>query len=151
GQIVKPQALDLVLFTGFAAFALVSFFKKSVPLKYVTLAMSLAFLGVFRSQLFSVVNIFGILSWNIPLVKYSLFWYLFAGFTLATTVLWGRVYCGRICAFGALTQLMDRVLPAKWRYDVPLKVETKLAYIKYGLLAFVLIYYFATRDIKIYR
>jgi len=35
-EILRPQALDLALFAAFAALALVSFFRKSVALKYVT-------------------------------------------------------------------------------------------------------------------
>ena len=151
GQIVAPQAVDLVLFPAFLTLALVSFFRKSVGLKYITLGAALIYLGVARSQMISVVNIFGLLSWNLPIFRYSLFWYLFAGFTLVSTILWGRLYCGRICAFGALTQLMDRVVPARLRYDVPLRVETRVAYIKYAVLAAVVVYYLATRDITIYR
>jgi polyferredoxin len=150
-EIVAPQAVDLVVFPAFLALALVSFFRKSVTLKYVTLAAAVVYLGVFRSQMISVVNIFALLTWNLPIFKYSLFWYLFAGFTVVSTVLWGRLYCGRICAFGALTQLMDRVVPARLRYDVPLRVETRVAYVKYVLLAAVIVYYLATRDIGIYR
>jgi len=35
-EILQPQLLDLGLFGAFIALALVSFFRKSVPLKYVT-------------------------------------------------------------------------------------------------------------------
>ena len=48
-----------------------------------------------------------------------------SGFTVVSTVLWGRLYCGRICAFGALTQLMDAVVPAKLRVEVPLAIERR--------------------------
>jgi polyferredoxin len=150
-QILSPQAFDLVAFPAFLVLAMVSFFRKSVTLKTMTFVASVLYLGVTRSQMYSVVNIFGLLSWNLPIVKYNLFWYLFAGFTLASTVLWGRLYCGRICAFGALTQLMDRIVPAKWRYDVPLQTETRLARIKYVLLAGVVAYYLLTKDIGVYR
>jgi len=66
-------------------------------------------------------------------------------------VLWGRFYCGRICAFGALTQLMDAVLPAKLRYDVPLRIEQRASWIKYGLLASVVVYFLVTRQMSVYR
>jgi polyferredoxin len=150
-QILAPQAFDLIAFPAFLVLAMVSFFRKSVGLKTVTFVAAILYLGVSRSQMYSVVNIFGLLSWNLPIVKHNVFWYLFAGFTLGSTILWGRLYCGRICAFGALTQLMDRVVPAKWRYNVPLKTETQLAWIKYALLVGVIAYYFLTRDITIYR
>jgi len=35
-EILRPQLLDLVLLSAFIAFAMVSFFRKSVALKYVT-------------------------------------------------------------------------------------------------------------------
>ena len=40
-------------------------------------------------------------------------------FVVVTTVLWGRVYCGRVCAFGALTQLLDPIIPRRMRVEIP--------------------------------
>ena len=137
GTLLRDQASDLLLFTAFAALALVSFFRKSVALKYVTLAAAIIYLGFTKSQLISVVNVYGLLAGNLPVFKYSLAWYLFAGFTLVTTVLWGRLYCGRVCAFGALTQLMDRIVPARLRVEVPAWLERRAALVKFGLLGAV--------------
>ncbi len=150
-EILAPQAVDLVLFPLFLTLALVSFFRKSVHLKTVTFVAAILYLGVMRSQLYSVVNIFSLLTWNFPVVQHNVFWYLFAAFTLGSTVIWGRVYCGRVCAFGALTQLMDRIVPSRWRYEPSLATETRLAKIKYILLGAVVAYYIVTRDIAIYR
>jgi polyferredoxin len=72
-------------------------------------------------------------------------------FVLGSTVLWGRLYCGRICAFGALTQLMDTVVPKKLRVEVPVPLERRAAWIKYGLLAGVMVYFIATKDVGVYR
>ena len=79
GASVRAQAVDLAMFAGFAGLALVGFFRKSVWLKYVTLAVSVVYLGVYKSQLISIVNVFGLVSWNLPLVRYNLGWYVFAG------------------------------------------------------------------------
>ena len=92
---------------SFATLALAGFFRKSERLKIAALAASVAYLGFYRSQLISIVNVFGLLRWNLPIFRYNLPWYLFAVFTVASTVLWGRLYCGRVCAFGSLTQLLD--------------------------------------------
>jgi polyferredoxin len=151
GDILRPQALDLTLVAAFFAFAMVSFFRKSKPLKYVALGLAIAYLGFAKSFLISITNIFSIVDWNWPIVKYNLAWYLFAGFTLVSTVLWGRLYCGRLCAYGALTQLLDAVVPPKLRVNVPKAIERRAAWIKYGLLGFLLIYYLATRNIMVYR
>ena len=150
-EIVGAQAWDLGLFAAFTVLALVSFFRKSVALKNVTFAAAVIYLGFFKSQLISIVNIFALVDWSLPIFRYSLAWYLLATFTVVSTVLWGRLYCGRVCAFGSLTQLMDSVIPATWRYDVPLKLERRASFVKYGILGGAILYFIVTRDRMIYR
>jgi polyferredoxin len=150
-DILGPQALDLALLAAFVALALVSFFRKSVRLKYVTLAAAFGYMGFVKSRLVSVVDLFAVADLNLPVFKYNLAWYLLSFFVLASTVLWGRLYCGRICAFGALTQLMDTVVPPRLRVEVPIKLEQRANWIKYGLLVAVLAYFVATRDVSVYR
>lgn len=150
-DVLRPQVLDLVLVTGFIGLALTGFFLKSVPIKYVTMAAAVAYMGFTKSYLISVTDIFRVVDWSVPIFKYNVAWYIFAVFTIASTVLWGRLYCGRICAFGAVTQLMDRVVPPRLRVHVPQKIEDRAAWIKYGLLGTTLAYYLVTRDMEIYR
>lgn len=150
-EIVGPQAIDLAAFAAFVALALVSFFRKSAALKYGVLAISVLYLGVAKSQLISIVNIFGLISGSLPIFEYNLAWYFLAVFTVASTVLWGRLYCGRICAFGALTQLMDRTLPARLRVEPPPWLERRAASVKYVLLVGTIVYFLVTSDISIYR
>jgi polyferredoxin len=145
------QAVDIGAFLAFAVLAMVSFLRKSVPLKYVTLVVSVLYMGIYKSQLISVVNVFGAITANLPVFSYSMAWYAFAIFTVATTVLWGRVYCGRICAFGALTQLIDAVVPRRFQIEVPAKLEQRAGYIKYGILIAAVGYFLATREIAFYR
>ena len=146
-EILQPQALDLVLFTAFIALALVSFFRKSVALKYVTLVAAVGYLGFTKSSLVSVSDVFRLTDLSVPEFKYSLVWYAFMLFVVATTVLWGRVYCGRVCAFGALTQLMDPIIPRKMRIEIPVRTERYANLVKYGVLAGVLAYYLVTKDV----
>ena len=122
-----------------------------MPLKYLTLVASVLYLGFAKSQLLSIVNVFGLLTGNLPVFRYSLAWYLFAGFAVASTVLWGRLYCGRVCAYGALTQLLDRIVPATLRVNVPRRMEQRASLIKYGILAGLVAYFLVTRDPSIYR
>jgi polyferredoxin len=151
GEILRPQALDLALFTGFFALALVSFFRKSVALKYVTFIAAVGYLGFWKSTLLSVTDIFRVADLSLPIFKYNLSWYLFAVFAMASTVLWGRLYCGRICAYGALTQMLDPIVPRKMRLEIPVRIEKHANLVKYGLLAAVLAYFFATKDVGVYR
>jgi NosR/NirI family nitrous oxide reductase transcriptional regulator len=150
-DILGPQATDLVLVTVFLALALTSFFRKSVRLKYFTFVVAVAYMGFTKSRLVSVVDIFGLVDRSLPIVKYNLAWYVVSIFVVVTTVLWGRLYCGRICAFGALTQLMDAVVPRRLRIEIPKRIEQRAAWIKYGLLAAVVAYFIATKDMGVYR
>jgi polyferredoxin len=150
-DILRPQYLDLALLTAFIALAIYSFRRKSVPLKFVTFAAAIGYMGFAKSYLISITNIFSITDWNWPVVQYNLAWYLFFGFTVVSTVLWGRLYCGRVCAYGALTQTLDAVIPRRWRFDVPRPIEKRAAWIKFGLLFGVLAYYILTHDLQIYR
>src|SRR5262245_14469280 len=130
---------------------MVSFFRKSVRLKYVTLMAAVGYLGFYKSSLMSISDVFRLTDLSLPPFNYSLAWYLFAGFAVVSTVLWGRLYCGRICAFGALTQLIDRVVPARFRVEVPRALERRASWIKYGILASVLAYFVVTHDSSIYK
>ena len=142
---------DIAGLTLVLAFALVSFFKKSKPLKYVSMVLSIGYLGVYKANLVSVVNIFSIMRGNFPDFAISVPWYLMIGFTAVSTVVWGRLYCGRICAFGALTQIMDAVVPSRLRIDPPASFDRWAVYIKYGFLGVAVLYFLASGDMLIYR
>jgi NosR/NirI family transcriptional regulator, nitrous oxide reductase regulator len=150
-EILAPQAMDLALLAAFVALALVGFFRKSVALKYVTLAAAVVYMGFVKSRLVSIVDIFAVADLNLPIFKYNIAWYALSIFVVASTVLWGRLYCGRVCAFGALTQLMDAVVPKRLRVEVPPAIERRAAWIKYGLLVGVVLYFVVTRNLGIYR
>ena len=156
-ELAADQAWDIGLFAAFATLAMVSFLRKSVPLKYATLVASVLYMGIYKSQLMSIVDVLRPITGFIdgenpfPVFAYSMAWYAFAAFTVVTTVLWGRVYCGRICAFGALTQLIDAIVPARFRVEIPKALEERASYIKYGILFGAIAYYLVTREIGFYR
>ena len=150
-DVLQPQLPDLVLLVAFLVFAYVSFRRKSVPLKYAALVVAVGYMGFTKSTLISITDVFRVVDWDFPVFRTAILWYVFAGVTLVSTVLWGRFYCGRLCAFGALTQLMDAVLPARWRVEVPRALEARAAWIKFGVLAAVLGVYWVTHDVTIYQ
>jgi NosR/NirI family nitrous oxide reductase transcriptional regulator len=150
-QDFKDQALDLTMFAAFATLALVGFFRKSERLKWITMGIAVLYLGFAKSQLITIVNIFGLTQWNLPVFRNNMTWYLFAVFTVVTTVLWGRIYCGRVCAFGAMTQLLDKIVPARLRFELPQKIDQRAAYIKYGLLGATVLYFLRTKNALIYQ
>ena len=131
--------------TAFIVFALVSFFQKSVRLKYITLVVDRRLHGRHQEHADFGHRHLPVVDFDFPTFKYSVTWYMFAGFTVVSTVLWGRLYCGRICAFGAFTQLMDATVPKRFRMEPPAWLERRAGFVKYGLLVAVVVYYIATR------
>jgi polyferredoxin len=150
-DILRPQLVDIGLTTALIGFALFSFSRRSKPLKYATLAFTVVYLGFVKSTMISVTDIFRVVDLNLPTFKYSISWYIFASFTVVSTVVWGRLYCGRLCAFGAFTQWLDAIVPKQLRRDPPVWLERRAGYIKYGLLVAVVGYYIATRHTNVYR
>jgi len=151
GDILRPQVVDIAAVSIFITLALVGFFRKSERIKIVTFVAAVAYMGFTKSYLISVTDIFRLSDLTLPIFRYNVAWYIFAVFTVASTVLWGRLYCGRVCAYGALTQLLDYVVPARMRYNVPRALEDRAAWIKYGLLGSVLTYFLITHNMEVYK
>lgn len=150
-DILGAQAWDLIWLSAFLLLVVISFHRRSVPLKYATLVAAVGYMGFAKSHLISVTNLFSLIDGNLPVFKYNLPFYLLAAFTLVSTVLVGRLYCGRVCAFGALTQLMDAMVPQRLRLNVPRRIEKHAAWIKFGLLVVTLAYFVITSEMSIYR
>ena len=147
----RDAVVDLAALAMLLAFAVFSFLKKSDRLKVVSLVLSVAYLGFVKASLVSVVDIFGAIRWTLPGFRDGQAYYLLIVFTVVSTVLWGRLYCGRICAFGALTQLMDRVVPARYRVEPPGWLDRRLVSLKYVVLGAAVLYFLASGDTLVYR
>ena len=143
--------LDVALLLLVLAFAIVSFVRKSDRLKIASLLLSVGYLGFVKASLVSVVDIFGALRWNLPAFQDGQAYYLLILFTVVSTVLWGRLYCGRICAFGAMTQLLDRIVPPRFRIDPPGWLDRRLVYLKYVVLGAAVFYFIVSGDTLVYR
>ena len=152
GESVRTQAVDLGVFAGFTVLALVSFFRKSRRLKYITLVACVVLLGFWKSQLITIVNIFGLLSLDLPIFRYNLAWYLLATFTvvvdgaLGTALLRTHVRVRRADAADGRDAAARRGAASHRAW-----LEQRAAFVKYGILAAAILYFIVTRDRFIYR
>jgi NosR/NirI family nitrous oxide reductase transcriptional regulator len=150
-ELAGQQTADILIFAAFVTLAMVSFLRKSVPLKYATLILAVGYLGIYKSYLLSITNVLGSLTGTFPLHAESIVFSSLAIFGVVTTILWGRVYCGRICAFGALTQLIDAIVPSRFQVEIPPALERRAGYIKYAILFGAIGYYLVTHENGFYR
>src|SRR5690606_25618166 len=59
--------------------------------------------------------------------------------TVVTTLIWGRVFCGSLCPFGALQDFIERVVPKRFRVQVPLRIHRPGLKVKYLVLAAIVV------------
>lgn len=69
--------------------------------------------------------------------------FILFNFMILTMFVWGRgVFCGWICPYGAMLELLNRLIVNKFpklRVTLPEKVHWKLIYLKYIILAVILV------------
>ena len=139
------------LMAGMLALTSMAFFAKIVWLRWVALGFTLALLGFWGGDFLSVSHITaaikvgpGVFLEDIPLL-------LLVVFTVVTTLLWGRVFCGYLCPFGALQDFMERLIPKKLRWHFPHPVHESGQYAKYGVLGVILVPAMAGSDVSIFQ
>jgi polyferredoxin len=72
-------------------------------------------------------------------------------FTVVTTLLWGRVFCGFLCPFGVLQDLIEHIVPKKLRRKLPRPVHESAVFLKYGVLGVILVPAIAGSDASIFQ
>ncbi|MBN2020922.1 MAG: 4Fe-4S binding protein [Sedimentisphaerales bacterium] len=99
---------------------------------------------VFNAQ-FSTEQIASLLSFVTPAVSLSGVCLLTIGVPLLAT-LFGNIYCGYMCPFGALQELAGYVLPVRFRPALSKEIMRKARFIKYIILFVLVAGFFLSRN-----
>jgi len=137
----------LVLF----ALVMTAFLRKSSPIRWFTLAYTLGYLGFYNGTFLSVSHITNGLKLGPSLFLNDLPLLLIVLFTLITTLFWGRVFCSSLCPFGALQDFITRIVPKKWQRELPQAIHDKALYIKYGILALLVVTAVTVSDLSLFQ
>ena len=136
----------LVLALGSAAF-----FTKWTSLRWASVFVTLVVLGWLDGGFLSVSHItsgiwagVGVYLRDIPLL-------LIVTFTLITTLVWGRVFCGFLCPFGALQDVIARWVPKSWQRSVPEHLHQRGIWIKYLILAVIVVPALLGSQVSLYQ
>jgi hypothetical protein len=129
----------------------VAFFTKAPSMRWVALAVTLFALGFGDGGFLSVSHITsgisagaGVYLRDVPLL-------LMVVFTVGTTLVWGRVFCGFLCPFGALQDFVDRLVPDRMKRRLSRKIHNQAVYAKYGVLAIIVLPALAGRQVSLYQ
>lgn len=145
-----PLAEVLALLLLFAM-VMTAFLRKSSKIRWVTLAYTLFYLGFYNGTFLSVSHITNGLKLGPSLFLSDLPLLLIVVFTIVTTLFWGRVFCSSLCPFGALQDFITRVMPKKWQLEVPQAIHDKALYIKYAVLALLVVTSLTFSDLSLFQ
>ncbi len=129
----RVGALLLLLVLASVAFA-----TKWTGLRWGVLTGTLFYLGFTDGGFLSVSHITSGISVGPGVYLNDLALLLLVVFTVITTLLWGRVFCGFLCPFGALQDFLDRFVPDRFKEELPPGAHRAGLKLKYGILALVL-------------
>ncbi len=127
------------MMAGILLLGLAAFVTKSPVVGLASTVATVVVLGFWDGGFLSVSHITGGIWAGVGVYLRDLPLLMIVLFTLFTTLIWGRVFCGFLCPFGALQDLLDRVVPKRWQRPVPDAVHDKAVWVKYLILAIVVI------------
>ncbi len=128
-----------------------AFLRKSSAIRWATLTYTLIYLGFYNGTFLSVSHITNAIKLGPGWFLNDLPLLLVVVFTIATTLFWGRVFCSSLCPFGALQDFLTRIVPRKWQHELPQAIHDKALYIKYGILALLVVTAVAYSDVSIFQ
>jgi hypothetical protein len=109
------------------------------------LALNLVAGGILLNAQYSTEQISTILSLHAPAISLSGTFLLAVG-VLLLVVIFGNIYCGYICPFGAAQELLGYVLPRKFKLPLAREKMQKARFVKYIVLFVLIILFFTSRD-----
>jgi len=115
-----------------------AFFTKRATIRWLTLLLTFCYLGFIDGGFVSVSHLVNIIKLGPAFLLSNLPLLLIFGFTVMTTLLWGRLFCSSLCPFGALQDFITRFGPRRWRRRVPQGIHDNAIYLKYLILGLIL-------------
>lgn len=145
-----PWDQVLVLLVLFAL-VMTAFLRKSSGVRWVALACTLVYLGFMDGGFLSISHITNGMKVGPSMYLNDMPLLMIIVFTLVTTLVWGRVFCSSLCPFGALQDFITRLVPRRFQFQVPQAIHDRAIYIKYGILALILVVSLAQTEVSIFQ
>ena len=143
--IMNSQSRDFLCLAALLALAVMLRYQPNLWMRRFMLAASLVATGVLLNLQYSTQQVMSLLSLNVGAVALSGPFFLVALVPLFV-LLFGNVYCGYVCPFGAIQELVGDFWPGRVNKSVDKRVWRYARSAKYFLLLLVVILFAITRD-----
>ncbi|MGB2809656.1 MAG: 4Fe-4S binding protein, partial [Sedimentisphaerales bacterium] len=130
---------------GAFALALIVIYRGGFWSRLAVLCLNLVVGGIILNTQYSSEQIASILSLQAPAVGLSGAFLLVIG-TPILVIFFGNLYCGYICPFGAVQELLGYVVPERFKHPISVGAMQKARFVKYGVLLVVIIVFFFSRN-----
>ncbi|MGE0159954.1 MAG: 4Fe-4S binding protein [Gemmatimonadales bacterium] len=141
----------LVLISAIILLAGLAFFTKLSALRWASLAATMVGLGWMDGGFLSISHVTGLIWVGPSAIVGDPALLLMVAVTIVATVIWGRVFCGQLCPFGALQDFIARLTPKRFRREPPRAIHRRLWWVKYVILATILVLAVLDVPVSIYQ
>jgi hypothetical protein len=101
--------------------------------------------GIVLNAQYSSEQIASLLSLHVPGLRLTGAFLLVVGVPLVATV-FGNIYCGYVCPFGVVQELLGYIVPRRFRPPIPIASMQKARFVKYVLLFVLIAVFFLSRN-----
>lgn len=131
-HIILPLLLFIVAVSGVLG--------RNTFLRWLALLAGFIYLGLIKSTMVSVVQLVNIGMLKFPDFVTNPLWYCLVAMTLLSLVILGMVYCGSICPFASVQEILFHLgRKLKWKeLKLSHEVTRRARYVKFGVLFVVL-------------
>ena len=141
---ILPDMYAMYLISA-VVFSLVVIYRGGFRSRLVVLVFNLVLGGIILNAQYSSEQIATILSLHTPAAKLTGAYLLVVGIP-ALVLIFGNIYCGYICPFGAAQELLGYIIPAKFKQPIPAEKMKKARFIKYVILFILVLAFFLSRN-----
>ena len=146
--VVWSKVVPLLALFGVAMFA---FLRKNTAARWLALAGTLVYLGFVDGGFLSISHLTAGITTDMSVYVSNLPLLLIVTFTVATTLLWGRVLCGFLCPFGALQDFLERVVPRRLQRKIPQRIHDRAIYLKYAILGVIVVLAVVASEVSVFQ
>lgn len=127
--------IDIWILFFIVGLAICGYFTKSKIIRYLSFSLSIAYIGFVKGGGVSINNLVSISQGHFPTFQDNAYFYGLLVVAIIFTIFLGRFYCGWVCPFGFILELLHR---EHLNISVPKMIDQWLRLIKYVILIMIL-------------